>query len=163
MRVGIGYDVHPLTQGRRLVLGGVEIPFDKGLDGHSDADVVVHSIIDALLGAAGLGDIGTHFSSSEPNYKGISSIVLLRRVATMLKEEGWRIYNVDATVVAEQPRLAPFIPRMRELISQTLEVSIDRVGVKCTTSKRLGFVGEGQAIAVHAVALVNEAADEAEA
>ncbi|OGO03045.1 MAG: 2-C-methyl-D-erythritol 2,4-cyclodiphosphate synthase [Chloroflexi bacterium RBG_13_53_26] len=162
MRVGIGYDVHPLTRGRRLVLGGVEIPFDKGLDGHSDADVVVHSIIDALLGAAGLGDIGTRFPSSEPNYKGISSIVLLRRVATMLKEEGWRIYNVDATVVAEQPRLAPFIPRMRELISQTLEVSIDRVGVKCTTSKRLGFVGEGQAIAVHAVALVGEAVDEAE-
>jgi 2-C-methyl-D-erythritol 2,4-cyclodiphosphate synthase len=162
MRVGIGYDVHPLTQGRRLILGGVEIPFDKGLDGHSDADVVVHSIIDALLGAAGLGDIGTHFPSSEPNYKGISSIVLLRRVATMLKEEGWRIYNVDATVVAEQPRLAPFIPRMRELISQTLEVSIDRVGVKSTTSKGLGFVGEGQAIAVHAVALVDEAADEAE-
>ncbi len=163
MRVGIGYDVHPLTQGRRLVLGGVEIPFDKGLDGHSDADVVVHSIIDALLGAAGLGDIGTHFPSSEPNYKGISSIVLLRRVATMLKEEGWQIYNVDATVVAEQPRLAPFIPRMRELISQTLEVSIDRVGVKSTTSKGLGFVGEGQAIAVHAVALVDEAADQAEA
>jgi 2-C-methyl-D-erythritol 2,4-cyclodiphosphate synthase len=163
MRVGIGYDIHPLTQGRRLVLGGVEIPFDKGLDGHSDADVVVHSIIDALLGAAGLGDIGTHFPSSEPNYKGISSIVLLRRVATMLKEEGWQIYNVDATVVAEQPRLAPFIPRMRELISQTLEVSIDRVGVKSTTSKGLGLVGEGQAIAVHAVALVDEAADQAEA
>ncbi len=163
MRVGIGYDVHPLTQGRRLVLGGVEIPFDKGLDGHSDADVVVHSIIDALLGAAGLGDIGTHFPSSEPNYKGISSIVLLRRVATMLKEEGWQIYNVDATVVAEQPRLAPFIPRMRELISHTLEVSIDRVGVKSTTSKGLGLVGEGQAIAVHAVALVDEAADQAEA
>jgi len=163
MRVGIGYDVHPLTQGRRLVLGGVEIPFNKGLDGHSDADVVVHSIIDALLGAAGLGDIGTHFPSSEPNYKDISSIVLLRRVVTMLKEGGWQVSNVDATVVAEQPRLAPFIPRMRELISQTLEVSIDRVGVKSTTSKGLGFVGEGKAIAVHAVALVNEVEDNAEA
>src|SRR4030042_1424241 len=104
MRVGVGYDIHPLTQGRRLVLGGVEIPFNKGLDGHSDADVVVHSIIDALLGAAGLGDIGTHFPSSEPNYKDISSIILLRRVATMLKEESWGVYNVGATVVADTRR-----------------------------------------------------------
>jgi len=162
MRVGIGYDIHPLKRGGRLVLGGVEIPFDKGLDGHSDADVVVHSIIDALLGATGLGDIGTHFPSTEPSYKDISSVVLLRRVATMLKEGGWQVCNVDATVVAEQPRLTPFIPRMRELISQTLEVSIDRVGVKSTTSKGLGLVGEGKAIAVHAVALVNEVEDEAE-
>jgi 2-C-methyl-D-erythritol 2,4-cyclodiphosphate synthase len=162
MRVGIGYDVHALVPGRRLVLGGVHIPFDKGLDGHSDADVVVHAIIDALLGAAGLGDIGTQFPSSEPSYKDVSSISLLRQVVAMLKKGGWQVCNVDATIVAEQPRLSPFVSEMRELISQTLEVSIEKVGVKSTTSKGLGFLGEGKGIAAHAVALANRAADQAE-
>jgi 2-C-methyl-D-erythritol 2,4-cyclodiphosphate synthase len=163
MRVGIGYDVHPLVEGRRLVLGGVEIPFDQGLDGHSDADVLVHAIIDALLGAAALGDIGTHFPSPEPEYKDISSITLLRRVAMMVKGQGCQVCNVDATIVAEQPRLTPFVPQMRESISRTLGVGIEQVGVKTTTSKGLGFVGQGKAIAVHAVALVDKTADQAEA
>ena len=156
MRVGIGYDVHPLVPGRRLVLGGAEIPFDKGLDGHSDGDAAVHAIIDALLGAAGLGDIGTHFPSSEPEYKDISSLTLLHRVVQKLKGRGFEVCNVDATIVAEQPRLSPFVDQMRESISRTLGVSVDQVGVKTTTSKGLGFVGQGKAIAVHAVALVNE-------
>jgi 2-C-methyl-D-erythritol 2,4-cyclodiphosphate synthase len=162
MRVGIGYDVHALVPGRRLVLGGVHIPFDKGLDGHSDADVVVHAIIDAFLGAAGLGDIGTHFPSSEPSYKDVSSISLLRQVGAMLKKEGWHVCNVDATVVAEEPRLSPFVSEMRELISHTLGVSIEQVGVKSTTSKGLGFLGEGKAIAAYAVALADRAGDQAE-
>ena len=113
MRVGVGYDVHPLTRGRRLVLGGVEIPFDQGLDGHSDADVLVHSIIDALLGAAGLKDIGAHFPSSDPQYKDISSLTLLYHVTALLRDNGWKVGNIDATVVAEQPQLSSFIPQMR--------------------------------------------------
>jgi len=156
MRVGIGYDVHPLARGRRLVLGGIEIPFDKGLDGHSDADVLVHAIIDALLGAAGLGDIGTHFPSSEPKYKDISSVTLLRQVGSLLQTHGWQVSNIDATIVAEQPRLSPFIPQMRQRISETLEISPGRIGVKSTTSKGLGFVGKGEGIAAHAVALVEK-------
>jgi len=138
------------------MLGGVEIPFDRGLDGHSDGDAAVHAIIDALLGAAGLGDIGTHFPSSEPEYKDISSLVLLQRVIEKLHRRGFEVCNVDATIVAEQPRLSPFVAQMRESISRTLEIGVDQVGVKTTTSKGLGFVGQGQAIAVHAVALVNE-------
>lgn len=156
MRVGIGYDVHPLVLGRRLVLAGVEIPFDRGLDGHSDGDAAVHAIIDALLGAVGLGDIGTHFPSSEPEYKDISSLVLLHRVVQKLKGRGFEVGNVDATIVAEHPRLSPFVAQMREVISRTLGVAVDQVDVKTTTSKGLGFVGRGQAIAVHAVALVKE-------
>ena len=156
MRVGIGYDVHPLARGRRLVLGGIDVPFDKGLDGHSDADVLVHAIIDALLGAAGLGDIGTHFPSSEPEYKDISSITILRQVGSLLQTDGWQIENIDATIVAEQPKLSPFIPRMRQRISATLGISLEKVGVKSTTSKGLGFVGKGEGIAAHAVALVEK-------
>jgi 2-C-methyl-D-erythritol 2,4-cyclodiphosphate synthase len=156
VRVGIGYDVHPLVEGRRLVLGGAEIPFDKGLDGHSDGDAAVHAIIDAVLGAVGLGDIGTHFPSSEPEYKDISSLTLLHWVAEKLRGRGFEVCNVDATIVAEQPRLSPFVAQMRESISRTLGVGVDQVGVKTTTSKGLGVVGQGQAIAVHAVALVKE-------
>jgi len=156
MRVGIGYDVHPLARGRRLVLGGIEIPFDKGLDGHSDADVLVHAIIDALLGAAGLGDIGSHFPSSEPKYKDISSITLLRQVGTLLQTHGWQVSNVDATVVAERPHLLPFIPQMQQRISETLGISLEQVGVKSTTSKGIGFLGKGEGIAAHAVALVEK-------
>jgi len=156
MRIGTGYDVHPLVQGRRLILGGVEIPFDKGLDGHSDGDVLVHSIIDALLGAAGLEDIGAHFPSSDPQYKDISSLTLLRQVGALLQDHGWKVGNIDATVVAERPRLLDFIPQMRERIGETLGISMGQVSVKSTTSKGLGFLGEGEGIAVHAVALVEE-------
>jgi 2-C-methyl-D-erythritol 2,4-cyclodiphosphate synthase len=134
----------------------MEIPFDKGLDGHSDADVLVHAIIDALLGAAGLGDIGTHFPSSEPEYKDICSVTLLRQVGSLLQTHGWQIENIDATIVAEQPKLSPLIPQMRQRISETLGVSLEQVGVKSTTSKGLGFVGKGEAIAAHAVALVEK-------
>ena len=156
MRIGIGYDVHPLVHGRRLVLGGVEIPFDKGLDGHSDGDVLVHSIIDALLGAAGLRDIGAHFPSSDSQYKDISSLTLLRQVGALLRDHGWKVGNIDAAVVAERPRLLDFIPQMRQRIGETLGISMEQVSVKSTTSKGLGFLGEGEGIAVHAVALIEE-------
>ena len=156
MRVGIGYDVHPLTSGRRLVLGGVEIPFAKGLSGWSDADVLTHAIIDALLGAAGLGDIGSHFPPGEPEYKDISSLVLLKRVRDKLTENGWLIGNIDATVVAEQPKLRDFIDRMREQLSQTLGITISQVSVKATTSEKLGFIGRGEGITAYAVATVEE-------
>ncbi len=156
MRVGIGYDVHPLTPGRRLVLGGVDIPFDKGLSGWSDADVLTHAIIDALLGAAALGDIGSHFPPGEPEYKDISSLVLLGRVRDKLRDNGWQIGNIDATIVAEQPRLRDFIDRMRHQLSQTLEIAVGQVSVKASTSAELGFVGRGEGIAAWAVALLEE-------
>jgi len=154
MRVGIGYDVHPLTPGRRLVLGGIDIPFNKGLGGWSDADVLTHAIIDALLGAAALGDIGSHFPSGEPQYKGISSLVLLKRVGDELKENGWQIVNVDATILAEQPKLRDFIDPMRRQVSQTLGIDTSQVSVKASTSDQLGFVGRGEGIAACAVALI---------
>ena len=154
MRVGIGYDVHPLTPGHRLVLGGVEIPFDKGLSGWSDADVLTHAIIDALLGAAALGDIGSHFPPGEPEYKDISSLVLLERVRDKLKENGWQIGNIDATIVTEKPRLRDFIDPMRKQLSQTLDISVGQVSVKASTSNQLGFIGRGEGMAAYAVALV---------
>ena len=154
MRVGIGYDVHPLTPGRRLVLGGVEIPFDKGLSGWSDADVLTHAIIDALLGAAALGDIGSHFPPGEPEYKDISSLVLLERVRDELKGNGWQIGNIDATIVAEKPKLRDFIDPMRKQLSQTLDIPVGQVSVKASTSNRLGFIGWGEGMAAYAVALV---------
>ncbi len=159
MRVGVGYDVHPLVSGRRLILGGVEIPFEKGLDGHSDADVLVHAIIDALLGATGLGDIGVHFPSSDPRYKDISSVSLLRQVVSRMRAEGWLVCNVDASIVAERPRLMPFISEMRRIIGEALGIDVDLVGVKSTTSKGLGFLGKGEGIAVHAVAMVEKAGE----
>ncbi len=159
MRVGVGYDVHPLVSGRRLILGGVDIPFEKGLDGHSDADVLVHAIIDALLGATGLGDIGVHFPSSDPRYKDISSVSLLRQVVSRLRAEGWLVCNVDASIVAERPRLTPFISEMRRIIGEALGIDVDLVGVKSTTSKGLGFLGKGEGIAVHAVAMVEKAGE----
>jgi 2-C-methyl-D-erythritol 2,4-cyclodiphosphate synthase len=154
MRVGIGYDVHPLVSGRRLVLGGVDIPFEKGLDGHSDADVLVHAIIDALLGATGLGDIGIHFPSSDPRYKDVSSVSLLREAISLLHAEGWVVCNVDASIVAERPKLTPFIPKMRGIIAEALGIHAGQVGIKSTTSKGLGFLGRGEGIAAHAVTLV---------
>ena len=159
MRVGIGYDVHPLTSGRRLVLGGVDIPFNKGLSGWSDADVLAHAIIDALLGAAALGDIGSHFPPGEPQYKDISSLTLLKRVGDKLKENSWQIVNVDATIVAEQPKLRDFIDQMRQQLSQTLGIALNRVGVKASTSAQLGFVGRGEGIAAYAVALIGSISD----
>ena len=159
MRVGIGYDVHPLTSGRRLVLGGVDIPFNKGLSGWSDADVLAHAIMDALLGAAALGDIGSHFPPGEPQYKDISSLTLLKRVGDKLAENSWQIINVDATIVAEQPKLRDFIDQMRQQLSQTLGIALSQVGVKASTSARLGFVGRGEGIAACAVALIEGISD----
>ena len=154
MRIGVGYDVHPLTQGRKLVLGGIDIPFDKGLSGWSDADVLTHAIIDALLGAAALGDIGSYFPPGEPRYKNISSLVLLKRVSDELIEKGWRINNIDATVVAEQPRLRDFIDQIRQKLSQTLGIALSQVSVKASTSAQLGFVGRGEGVATYAIALI---------
>ena len=154
IRVGTGFDIHPLTPGRQLVLGGVNIPFDKGLDGWSDADVLTHAIIDALLGAAGLGDIGSHFPPGDPEYKDISSLVLLKKVRDKLTENGWLIGNLDATIVAEQPKLRDFIDRMHQQLSQTLGIAPDQVSVKASTSNQLGFTGRGEGMATWAVALI---------
>jgi len=159
MRVGIGYDVHSLTSGRRLVLGGVDIPFNKGLGGWSDADVLTHAIIDALLGAAVLGDIGSHFPPGEPQYKDISSLTLLKKVRDELAENSWQVVNVDATIVAEQPKLRDFIDQMRQQLIQTLGIALNQVGVKASTSARLGFVGRGEGIAAYAVALIEGISD----
>jgi 2-C-methyl-D-erythritol 2,4-cyclodiphosphate synthase len=156
LRVGIGYDVHSLTPGRRLVLGGIEIPFDKGLSGWSDADVLTHAIIDALLGAAARGDIGSHFPPGNPQYKDISSLILLERIRDELAENGWQVNNIDATVVAERPRLRDFIDQMRGQLSQTLGININQVSVKAHTSDQLGFVGRGEGMAAYAVATLEE-------
>ena len=156
LRVGIGYDVHSLTPGRRLVLGGIEIPFDKGLSGWSDADVLTHAIIDALLGAAARGDIGSHFPPGDPQYKDISSLILLERIRDELAENGWQVNNIDATVVAERPKLRDFIDQMRGQLSQTLGINISQMSVKAHTSDQLGFVGRGEGIAAYAVATLEE-------
>ena len=154
MRIGYGYDVHRLVEGRRLILGGVDIPWEKGLLGHSDADVLTHALMDALLGAAALGDIGQHFPDKDPAYEGADSIALLRRVCALLKEKGYRVGNADCTVVAQRPKLAPHIPAMREKLAAAMEVDVSQVSVKATTEEGLGFSGEGLGIAAHAVALI---------
>lgn len=154
MRIGYGYDVHRLVEGRRLILGGVDIPWEKGLLGHSDADVLTHALMDALLGAAALGDIGQHFPDKDPAYEGADSVELLRRVCALLREHGYRVGNVDCTVVAQRPKLMPHIPAMRERLAEAMEVPVDRVSVKATTEEGLGFSGEGLGIAAHAVALL---------
>lgn len=156
MRVGFGYDVHRLAEGRKLLLGGVEIPFQWGLLGHSDADVLVHALMDALLGAAALRDIGKHFPDTDPKYKGISSLLLLRKVKELLKEKGYFINNVDILVVAERPKLAPFIEKMCANVAESLEVDIDRVNIKATTTEGLGFAGTGEGMAAHAVATISK-------
>ena len=156
MRIGHGYDVHRLVEGRRLILGGVEIPYEKGLLGHSDADVLTHALMDALLGAAALGDIGKLFPDNDPNYEGAGSVGLLREVRRVLSENGYRVGNVDCTVIAQRPKLAPFIPRMREILAEAMGVELNRVSVKATTEEGLGFSGEGLGIAAHAVALIEE-------
>ncbi|MCX7912725.1 MAG: 2-C-methyl-D-erythritol 2,4-cyclodiphosphate synthase [Dehalococcoidales bacterium] len=153
-RIGIGYDIHPLTAGRKLVLGGVEIPFDRGLSGWSDGDVLIHAIIDAMLGAASLGDIGQHFPPGEPEYRGISSLVLLGRTREILAAHGYSIGNVDATVVAESPRLAPHIPGMRQNLSRVLGVPTGRVSVKASTNNGIGEIGKNEAICAYAVVML---------
>lgn len=156
MLVGFGYDVHRLAEGRKLILGGVEIPHTKGLDGHSDADVILHALMDALLGAAGLRDIGYHFPPSDPAYKGADSLKLLAHVVELLAREGFRPVNCDITLLAERPRIGPHVEQMRERISATLGLVPRRVGIKATTNEKMGFVGEEQGMAAYAVALVQE-------
>ena len=153
-RVGHGYDVHRLTAGRKLILGGQEIPFELGLLGHSDADVLAHAVMDALLGAAGLGDIGRHVPDTDPAYAGADSIRLLEHVTALLKERGWQVGNVDATVLAQRPKLAPYIPAMGRCLASAMGVEADRVNVKATTEEKLGFTGAGEGMAAHAVALI---------
>ena len=154
LRVGHGYDVHRLTEGRALILGGVTVPFDRGLLGHSDADVLTHAVMDALLGAAALGDIGRLFPDSDAAYAGADSIALLERVTALLREHGWQVGNVDATVVAQVPKLAPYIPEMRRRLAEAMGLDVDCVSVKATTEERLGFTGSGEGMAAHAVALI---------
>ena len=154
MRIGHGYDVHRLVEGRKLILGGVEIPFEKGLDGHSDADVLVHAIMDALLGAAALGDIGKLFPDNDDAYLGADSVELLKKVRDVLQEHGWKPGNLDATVIAQRPKLAPYIDTMRKQIADALETDVGSVSVKATTEERLGFTGSGEGIAAHAVCLI---------
>lgn len=154
LRVGHGYDVHRLVAGRALILGGVTVPFDRGLLGHSDADVLTHAVMDALLGAAALGDIGKLFPDSDAAYAGADSIALLERVTALLREHGWQVGNVDATVVAQAPRLAPYIPEMRRRLTEAMGLDVDCVSVKATTEERLGFTGSGEGMAAHAVALI---------
>ena len=156
MRIGHGYDVHRLVEGRKLILGGVYIPWEKGLLGHSDADVLLHALMDALLGAAALGDIGKHFPDTDEQYRGADSMALLRQVCRILSERGYTVGNVDCTILAQRPKLAPHIQQMRENIASALSVSVDRVSVKATTEEGLGFTGEGLGIAAHAVALIHE-------
>ena len=156
MRIGHGYDVHKLVEGRRLILGGVEILYEKGLLGHSDADVLTHALMDALLGAAALGDIGKIFPDSDDRFLGADSTALLRQVMRVLGENGWTVANVDCTVIAQRPKLAPYIRRMREVLANAMGVGTDRVSVKATTEEKLGFTGEGLGIAAHAVALIEE-------
>lgn len=154
MRIGHGYDVHRLVEGRKLILGGVEIPFEKGLLGHSDADVLLHALMDAMLGAAALGDIGMHFPDSDPVYAGADSMKLLSCVARLLREHGHRVVNLDCTVLAQRPKLRPYIPSMIRNIAETLSIPEDCVSVKATTEEGLGFTGEGLGIAAHAVVLI---------
>ena len=154
MRIGQGYDVHRLVEGRRLILGGVEIPYEKGLLGHSDADVLTHALMDALLGAAALGDIGQHFPDKDPRYAGADSLELLRHVCTLLREAGYRVGNTDCTVIAQRPKLAGFIPEMRRRLAEVMEIPFDSVSVKATTEEGLGFTGEGSGIAAQAIALL---------
>ena len=156
MRIGHGSDVHRLVEGRKLILGGVYIPWEKGLLGHSDADVLLHALMDALLGAAALGDIGKHFPDTDEQYRGADSMALLRHVCRILSEQGYTVGNVDCTILAQRPKLAPHIQQMRENIASALSVSVDRVSVKATTEEGLGFTGEGLGIAAHAVALINK-------
>ena len=156
MRIGHGYDVHRLVEGRDLILGGMRVAYEKGLDGHSDADVLVHAVMDALLGAAGLGDIGKLFPDNDPQYKGISSMKLLKVVRQRVEEKGYRISNIDVTMIAQRPKLRPYIPQMEMNIAVMLGIDGDRVNIKATTEEHLGFTGDGSGMACHAVCLLEE-------
>ena len=156
MRVGMGYDVHRLTKNRDLILGGVKIPWDLGLLGHSDADVLIHAVMDALLGAAALGDIGRHFPDTDPKYKGISSLRLLEHVGALLEENGWRIGNIDAVVIAQQPKLRPYIEEMEKNMAKALGIESGRINVKATTEEGLGFTGTGEGMAAQAICCLEE-------
>lgn len=154
MRIGQGFDVHALVAGRKLIIGGVEIPYEKGLAGHSDADVLLHAVCDALLGAAALGDIGRHFPDSDARYQGIDSRKLLCEVSVLLKRHAWRVVNIDATLIAEAPRMAPYIAGMRENIASDLGIPVGDVNIKAKTTEKLGFTGRGEGIAAEAIALI---------
>lgn len=154
MRIGTGYDVHRLTEGRALILGGVHIPYALGLDGHSDADVIVHAIMDALLGAAALGDIGQHFPDTDPRFEGADSIRLLQEVGHILEKHGYQIENIDATIIAQKPKLMPYLPEMRANVARALQLSVDQVSIKATTEEHLGFTGRGEGISAQAAALL---------
>lgn len=156
MRVGMGYDVHKLTEGRKLILGGVEIPYDKGLLGHSDADVLVHAVMDALLGAAALGDIGRHFPDTDPEYKGASSMKLLEHVGKLVEDKLYVIGNIDATIIVQRPKMAPYIEAMRANVANVLHIDIDQVNIKATTEEGLGFTGSGEGISAQAIARLEE-------
>ena len=159
MRIGMGYDVHKLTEGRDLILGGVNIPWEKGLLGHSDADVLIHAVMDALLGAAALGDIGKHFPDTDPAYKGISSVKLLVHVAELLKENGYTIGNIDATIIAQKPKMAPHIPQMRKNMAEAMGIPESSLNIKATTEEGLGFTGSGEGISSQAICLLTEIQD----
>ena len=154
LRVGNGYDVHRLKEGRRLIVGGVDIPYDRGLDGHSDADVLVHAVIDALFGAAGLPDIGAHFPDTDPRYKGADSIALLRETASLVRQAGYEIGNIDCIIVAQKPKMLPHIPQMKQNMADACRIDVSRVGVKAKTEERLGFTGREEGMAAYAVALL---------
>ena len=156
MRIGHGYDVHRLVEGRRLILGGVHIPHEKGLDGHSDADVLVHAVMDAVIGALGLGDIGLHFPDNDSSYKDIDSLILARKTAQLLSENGYKISNIDATLILQAPKVRPYIDTMRKNIADVYSVDVSRVNVKATTEEHLGFTGEKKGISAHAVCLITE-------
>ena len=156
MRIGHGYDVHKLVEGRKLIIGGVEIPHSVGLLGHSDADVLLHAISDSLLGAAALGDIGKHFPDTDPEFKGADSLVLLTKVNELLEREGYKVVNVDATVIAQAPKLAPYITEMRENIAKALKTDVDFISVKATTEEKLGFTGRKEGISAHSVCLIEK-------
>jgi 2-C-methyl-D-erythritol 2,4-cyclodiphosphate synthase len=157
MRIGIGYDVHQLVSGRKLIMGGVEIPYDKGLLGHSDADVLIHALMDALLGALSLGSIGDHFPDTDPTYKGADSKKLLEHVVQLIHKKGYRVENIDSVILCEAPKLKPYIETMRQRLATLLGVSIDAVGIKATTTEKLGYVGRGEGIAAEAVVLLKKA------
>lgn len=155
MRIGHGYDVHKLAKGRKLILGGVDVPYNLGLLGHSDADVLVHAIMDALLGAAGLGDMGKHFPDTDPKYKNISSLKLLENICLLLKEKNYEIENIDATIIAQSPKLSSYIDKMKSNISSACKISLEQINIKATTEEGLGFTGENRGISAHAVCLIN--------
>lgn len=156
MRVGLGYDVHQLVEDRKLILGGVEIPFEKGLLGHSDADVLVHALMDAMLGAMGMGDIGQHFPDNDPAYKGVDSMKLLEVCRDKIAEKGYGVYNLDVTICAQAPKMAPHLQNMRQNIAETLDIDIDMVNIKATTTEHLGFVGDGKGMSAYATCLLEE-------